>query len=157
MSLHEFLTSRADFLKIATFWRSLIKMLSCCVILFKHYWFKSLLKRTHYVQPYFFFLYPFCRKKKYVFHAFFFSTHFFFRKCNFENFWLCLSCFRERWPPVKHESTFKHPKTQFFHQKTMISTNFQFFGQKRIFLFENQPFKIGNYRLPRHWNSVVMS
>ena len=38
----------------------------------------------------------------------------------------------------------------------MISTNFQFFGQKRIFLFENQPFKIGNYRLPRHSNIVVM-
>ena len=41
-------------------------------------------------------------------------------------------------------------------QKTMISTNFQFFGQKRIFLFENQPFKIGNYRLPKHSNIVVM-
>ena len=82
----------------------------------------------------------------------FFSTHFFFQKCNFEIFLVFLRWFRERWPPPKHENTFQRSKTQFFLQKPMISTIFQIFGQKRIFLFENQPFKIGNSRLPRHWN-----
>ena len=64
--------------------------------------------------------------------------------------------FRELWPPARHENTFQHPKTQFFLQKTMFSTSFPIFGQKRIFLFENQPFKIGNFKLPRNWNIVFM-
>ena len=82
-----------------------------------------------------------CLKKNVFSTQFFFSTHFFFRKRDFENNLLFSGCFSKRRSLTCTKNTFPHMKTPFLLQKTLKFIDLKILAKKRIFYFENRPFK----------------